>query len=56
MNEHDDEVEHLTWYPQSPHLSIIEPLWSFLKNKVQARFPPPHTLSEFEEALHEEWV
>ncbi|GFT94847.1 retrovirus-related Pol polyprotein from transposon 412 [Trichonephila clavipes] len=26
LYEHDDEVEHLTWCPQSPDLSIIEPL------------------------------
>ena len=26
LDEHNDEVEHLTWYPQSPDLNIIEPL------------------------------
>ena len=26
LDEHNDEVEHLTWYPQFPDLNIIEPL------------------------------
>ena len=26
LDEHNDEVEHLKWYPQSPNLNIIEPL------------------------------
>ncbi|GFV18899.1 transposable element Tcb2 transposase [Trichonephila clavipes] len=56
LHEYDDEVEHLTWYHQSPDFNIIEPLWVFLKNKVRARFPPPRTLFELETALHEEWV
>ncbi|GFW75897.1 long-chain-fatty-acid--CoA ligase 5 [Trichonephila clavipes] len=55
LHEHDDEAEHLTWCPQSPDLNIIKPLWSYLENKVHARFPPPHTLFELETVLHEEW-
>ncbi|GBM65664.1 hypothetical protein AVEN_217654-1 [Araneus ventricosus] len=51
LDEHDDEVEHLTWCPQPPDLNIIEPLWGFLENKVRARFPPPSTLPELETAL-----
>ncbi|GFY28029.1 transposable element Tcb2 transposase [Trichonephila clavipes] len=56
LHEHDDEVEHLTWCPQSPDLNIIEPLWGYLENKVRVRFPPPRTLFELETVLHEEWV
>lgn len=56
FHDHDDEVEHLTWCPQSPDLNIIEPLWGFLESKVRARFPPPRTLSELKTVLHEEWV
>ncbi|GFV43793.1 transposable element Tcb2 transposase [Trichonephila clavipes] len=56
LHEHDDEVEHLTWCPQSPVLNIIEPLWGYLENKVRARFPPPRTLFELDTVLHEEWV
>ncbi|GFU85070.1 transposable element Tcb2 transposase [Trichonephila clavipes] len=56
LHEHDDEVEHLTWCPQSPDLNIIEPLCSYLENKVCARFPPPRTLFDLETVLHEEWV
>ena len=26
LDEHNDELEHLMWYPQSPDLHIIEPL------------------------------
>ena len=26
LDEHNDEVKHLTWYPQSIDLNIIEPL------------------------------
>ena len=26
LDEHNDEVEHLTWYPQSSDFDIIEPL------------------------------
>ena len=26
LDEHNDEMDQLTWYPQSPNLNIIEPL------------------------------
>ncbi|GFT14997.1 DDE_3 domain-containing protein [Trichonephila clavipes] len=32
LHEHDDEVEHLTWCPQSPDLNIIEPLKRWFVN------------------------
>ncbi|GFU13455.1 transposable element Tcb2 transposase [Trichonephila clavipes] len=59
LHEHDEEVEHVTWCPQSPDLNIIECLWGLLENKiflVCAWFPLLLSLSEFETALNEEWL
>ncbi|GFV28850.1 transposable element Tcb1 transposase [Trichonephila clavipes] len=52
--EHEVEVGHLYWPPQSPDLNIIEHLWGYLESKLRARFPPPSTISALETALHEE--
>ncbi|GFW40907.1 transposable element Tcb2 transposase [Trichonephila clavipes] len=54
--EHEWEVGHLNWPPQSPDLNIIEYLWGYLESKLRARFPPPSTISALETALHEEWL
>ena len=54
--EHEGEVGHLDWPPQSPDLNIIEHLWGYLESKLRARFPPPSTISALETALHEEWL
>ncbi|GFW90657.1 calpain-5 [Trichonephila clavipes] len=54
--EHEEEVGHLDWPPQSPDLNIIEHLWGYLESKLRARFPPPSTISALETALHEEWL
>ncbi|GFU35137.1 transposable element Tcb1 transposase [Trichonephila clavipes] len=54
--EHEGEVGHLDWRPQSPDLNIIEHLWGYLESKLRARFPPPSTISALETALHEEWL
>ncbi|GFT42244.1 transposable element Tcb2 transposase [Trichonephila clavipes] len=54
--EHEGEVGHLDWPPQSPDLNIIEHLWGYLESKLRARFPPPSTISALEAALHEEWL
>ncbi|GFV47824.1 transposable element Tcb1 transposase [Trichonephila clavipes] len=54
--EHEGEVGHLDWPPQSPDLNIIEHLWRYLESKLRARFPPPSTISALETALHEEWL
>lgn len=56
FNEHDEEVQHLVWPPQSPDLNIIEPLWGILEDKLRRRFPPPRTLPELATFLQEEWV
>ncbi|GFT01886.1 retrovirus-related Pol polyprotein from transposon 412 [Nephila pilipes] len=45
-HDHDDEVEHLTWCPQSPDLNIIECLWGFWRTKSRLGFLfPAHYLS-----------
>ncbi|GFY06210.1 transposable element Tcb1 transposase [Trichonephila clavipes] len=54
--EHEGEVGHLDWLPQSPDLNIIEHLWGYLESKLRVRFPPPSTISALEAALHEEWL
>ncbi|GFT14820.1 transposable element Tc1 transposase [Trichonephila clavipes] len=54
--EHEGEVGHLDWPPQSPDLNIIEHLWGYLESKLRARFPPPSMISALETALHEEWL
>ncbi|GFU75810.1 transposable element Tcb2 transposase [Trichonephila clavipes] len=56
FDEHEGEVGHLDWPPQSPDLNIIEHLWGYLESKLRARFPPPSTISALETALHEEWL
>ncbi|GFU84425.1 transposable element Tcb2 transposase [Trichonephila clavipes] len=55
LHEHDDEVKHLTWCPQSPNMNIIS-LGFFIENKVRARFPTPRTFSELETTVNEEGV
>ncbi|GFT63942.1 transposable element Tcb2 transposase [Trichonephila clavipes] len=54
--EHEGEVGHLDWPPQSSDLNIIEHLWGYLESKLRARFPPPSTISALQTALHEEWL
>ena len=56
LHKYDDEVEYLTWCPQSCDLNTIEPFFFFLENKAHAQFPLPQTLSELKMALHEEWA
>ncbi|GFV25590.1 DUF1758 domain-containing protein [Trichonephila clavipes] len=46
--EHEGEVGHLDWPPQSPDLNIIEHLWGYLVSKLRARFPPPSMISALE--------
>ncbi|GFW88078.1 transposable element Tcb2 transposase [Trichonephila clavipes] len=43
--EHEGEVGHLDWPPQSPDLNIIEHFRGYLESKLRARFPPPSTIS-----------
>jgi transposase len=55
FEEHDQELSHLPWVPQSPDLNIIEPLWSVLERRVRSHYPPPSSLKELEHVLEEEW-
>ena len=43
--EHDSELEHIEWPPQSPNLNIIEHLWCVLERQVRNRYPPPSCLN-----------
>ncbi|GFV79007.1 transposable element Tc1 transposase [Trichonephila clavipes] len=54
--EHEGEVGHLDWPPQSPDLNIIEHLLGYLESKLRARFPPPSMILALETTLHEEWL
>jgi hypothetical protein len=55
FEKHEDELQHLPWPAQSPHLNITKLLWSVLENKVRNRFPPPRSLKQIEDILREEW-
>jgi hypothetical protein len=45
---------NIPWPTQSPHLNIIEPLWSVLETRVRDRFPPPTTLKQLGDVLQED--
>jgi hypothetical protein len=51
----EHEGQHLPWPPQSPDLSIAEPLWSLLESRLRNRFQPPTSLKQPEYVLQEEW-
>lgn len=55
-DEHDDEMEHSIWCPQSPDFNIIELLCVFLEYKVYVPFPLPRTLLELETTLYLGWM
>jgi hypothetical protein len=55
FEKHECELQHLRWPLRSPHLSIIERLWSVLEARMRNRFPPPTSLKQFEGVLLEEW-
>ena len=54
--EHENELEHMEWPPQSQDLNIIEHLWCVLERKVRNRYPPPSCLKELEQVLTEKWL
>jgi transposase len=55
FKEHEGELQHLPWPEQSPDLNITEHVWSDLETRVRNRFPPPTSLKQLEDAVHEEW-
>jgi len=55
FEKHEDALQHLHWPTQAPDLNIAEPLWSVLESTVRSRFPPPPSLKQLEDVLHEEW-
>jgi hypothetical protein len=46
FGEHEGELQHLPWSPQSPDVNIIEPLWSVLETRVRNSFPPATSLRQ----------
>jgi hypothetical protein len=55
FEEYVGELQHLPWPAQSPHLNIIEPLWSVLETRLRNRFPTSASLKQLENVLQEEW-
>lgn len=56
LDEHDDVVEDLKLFPQSPELNDIVSFHGLLENNVHAKFPLPRKLLDRETALHKEWM
>ena len=54
--EHESELVHTEWPPQSSDLNNIEHLWCVLKQPVRNRYPPPSYLKELEQILIKEWL
>ena len=54
--EHESELEHMEWLPQSPDLNIMEHLWCVLQRQDRNRYPSPSCLEKLEQVLMEEWL
>jgi hypothetical protein len=54
FEEHEGELQHLYWPAQLPDFNINEPLQSVLVRRVRNRFPPPTSLKQLEDVLHED--
>jgi hypothetical protein len=55
FEQHEGELQHFPWPAQSQSLNITEALWSVLETRLRNRFPPPTSLKQLENVLHEEW-
>jgi hypothetical protein len=55
FEEHEGVIQHLPWPAQLPDLNTTEPLWSVSKTRGRNRFPPPTSLKQPEDVLHEDW-
>ena len=54
--EHETELEHMEWPPQSSDLNNIKHLWYTLERQVRNWYPPPSCLEELEQVLMEKWL
>jgi hypothetical protein len=53
FEEHEGELQHLSWPAQLPNLNIAT-LWSVWRLRVRSRFPSPTSLKQLEDVLREE--
>jgi hypothetical protein len=54
FEEHEGELQHLSWPAQPADLNFIESLRSVLEMRVRNRFPSPTSLKQLEDVLQEE--
>jgi hypothetical protein len=52
--EDEDALQYSHWPAKSPDFNTLGPLWSLLEGKVRSRFPPPLSLKQLEDVLHED--
>jgi hypothetical protein len=55
LEEHEGELQHLTWPAHSSDLYNIERFWSVLETRVKNRLPLPIFLKRFQDVLQEGW-
>lgn len=50
-----EDIHRMDWPARSPDINPIEHAWDALGRRVAARQPPPRTIPDLRNALHEEW-